>query len=95
MSLEQAKAFLARVREDPSLEHAIHAVHSEDKQAALSEVVRIGAEHGFEFAPEHYEQATQDQIQAELAASEKEVSSQPESDASGLLDLDLGSDFDF
>ena len=33
MSLDQAKAFLAKVREDQSLEHKIHAVQSEDKDA--------------------------------------------------------------
>ena len=95
MSLEQAKAFLAKVREDQSLEHKIHAVQSEDESVALAQVVRIAAEAGFEFAPEHYQQATQEQIEAELAAREKEAANQQEADASGLLDLDLGSDFDF
>lgn len=95
MSLEQAKAFLAKVREDQSLEHKIHAVQSEDKDAALAEVVRIAAENGFTFAAEHYEQATQAQIEAELAAQEQEAAGQADSDASGLMDLDLGSDFEF
>ena len=95
MSLEQAKAFLDKVREDQSLEHKIQAVQGEDESAALAEVVRIAAEVGYEFAPEHYQQATQEQIEAELAAREKEAAGQQEVDASSFMDLDLDGDFDF
>lgn len=95
MSLEQAQAFLAKVREDQSLEHKIQAVQSDDKDAALAEVVRIAAENGFVFAAADYERATQAQIEEQLAESEKAAASQQDADASGLLDLDLGSDFEF
>lgn len=95
MSLDQAQAFLAKVREDQSLEQTIQAVQSEDKDSALAEVVRIAAENGFVFAAEDYERATQAQIEEQLAAREKEAAGQQESDASSLMDLDLGSDFEF
>lgn len=95
MSLDQAKAFLAKVRTDQALEEQIHAVQSEDKDAALAEVVRIAGEHGFEFSAEDYVAATEAQVEAELASHENEAAGQQEADVSGLLDLDLGSDFEF
>jgi len=47
MSLEQLKAFLAKVKDDSSIKTKLQAAKSTE------EVVGIAKEHGHEFSPEH------------------------------------------
>jgi predicted ribosomally synthesized peptide with nif11-like leader len=44
MSLDQLKAFLGKVQDDPSLRQAVQAA------ATADDVAQIGAAHGFEFS---------------------------------------------
>ena len=57
MSLEQLKAFLAKVNEDSSLQEKLKAAKSPE------DVVSIAKEHGHDFALEHINQLTDKELE--------------------------------
>ena len=57
MSLEQLKAFLAKVKGDSNLQEKLKAAKSQD------EVVSIAKEHGHDFGTEHISQLSEEELE--------------------------------
>jgi len=57
MSLEQLKAFLEKVKNDPSLQEKLKAAKSPD------DVVGIAKEHGHEFTADKINQLSEDELE--------------------------------
>lgn len=92
MSVEQARNFIEHVNRDPSLAQKLKAVESEDKEAALAQVVTLAAASGYEFTAADYEAATTAHIEAALAGGEAMAENSAGDANAGFLDLDLSDD---
>ena len=57
MSLEQLKAFLEKVKGDPSLQDKLKAAKSSE------DVVAIAKEHGHDFGTDHMSQLTEEELE--------------------------------
>ena len=57
MTLEQLKAFLAKVKSDPSLQDKLKAAKSSD------EVLSIAKEHGHEFNSDHLSELSEEELE--------------------------------
>ena len=64
MSLEQLKAFLAKVKGDASLQSKLKAAKSSD------EVVSIAKEHGHDFSVEHINELGADELERSAGGGE-------------------------
>ena len=59
MSLEVAEAFFVRIMTDPEIRKKIQEIESEDTDETVAEIVRVGAESGFNFSAEEYRKAVE------------------------------------
>jgi predicted ribosomally synthesized peptide with nif11-like leader len=63
MSLEQLKAFLAKVKGDTSLQEKLKAAKSSE------DVVAIAKEHGYDFGTDHMSQLSEKELEGVAAAA--------------------------
>jgi predicted ribosomally synthesized peptide with nif11-like leader len=66
MSLDNIKAFWARVQADEALRREMAALRSDQDAAALADVTALGSRHGFVFTTSEYQAAIRDRIAGEL-----------------------------
>ena len=60
MSLENAKAFLAKAKEDKELQAKLNALPKDDFNAAMEKGLAIAKEAGFDFTADEWKQALKD-----------------------------------
>jgi len=92
MSLEQAQEFIEQVNKDEALAQRLKAVSTEDKDAALAQVVSLAAESGYSFTAAEYEQASTALIEAALADGESIGQDSGGGENAGFLDLGFSDD---
>ena len=72
MSIDHARAFVSKVREDQKLQQQFIELETDDRDAMLSSAVRIGKSNGFEFTSEEIYQVWEEH-QSEGAKKQKEL----------------------
>ena len=72
MSLDQARAFVSKVREDQKLQQQFMELNTSDRDTMLAAAVRIGKSNGFDFTSEEIHQVWKEH-QSEVAKKQKEL----------------------
>jgi len=68
MSVESAKGFIEKARNDDSIQAKVEAIQATSKEEAIAGLIDIAGEHGHSFEREHYAEAVRDHIREKHAA---------------------------